>query len=69
MGPAGRRAPGFAGADRLRTGLAPRFRTAILWTGLMIIAPLTFGCGRNLVWRSRMQAGRLACLRRSVLES
>jgi len=47
------------------TGLVPRFPTAILCTGLMIIALLTFCCGLILdsVARSRMEARRLAYLR------
>ena len=49
----------------LATGLVPRFPTAILCTGLMIIALLTFCCGLILdsVSRSRMEARRLAYLR------
>ena len=49
----------------LETGLVPRFPTAILCTGLMIIALLTFCCGLILdsVSRSRMEARRLAYLR------
>ena len=49
----------------LQTGLVPRFPTAILCTGLMIIALLTFCCGLILdsVSRSRMEARRLAYLR------
>ncbi len=48
-----------------QTGLVPRFPTAILCTGLMIIALLTFCCGLILdsVARSRMEARRLAYLR------
>ena len=47
------------------TGLVPRFPTAILCTGLMIVALLTFCCGLILdsVARSRMEARRLAYLR------
>ena len=47
------------------TGLVPRYPTAILCTGLMIIALLTFCCGLILdsVARSRMEARRLAYLR------
>ncbi len=47
------------------TGLVPRFPTAILCTGLMIIALLTFCCGLILdsVARSRMEMRRLAYLR------
>ena len=46
------------------TGLVPRFPTAILCTGLMIIALLTLCCGLILdsVARSRMEARRLAYL-------
>ena len=49
----------------LETGLVPRFPTAILCTGLMIVALLTFCCGLILdsVARSRMEARRLAYLR------
>ena len=49
----------------VETGLVPRFPTAILCTGLMIIALLTFCCGLILdsVSRSRMEARRLAYLR------
>jgi hypothetical protein len=49
----------------LATGLVPRFPTAILCTGLMVIALLTFCCGLILdsVARSRMEARRLAYLR------
>ena len=49
----------------LATGLVPRFPTAILCTGLMIVALLTFCCGLILdsVARSRMEARRLAYLR------
>ena len=49
----------------LVTGLVPRFPTAILCTGLMIVALLTFCCGLILdsVARSRMEARRLAYLR------
>lgn len=48
----------------LHTGLVPRFPTAILCTGLMIIALLTFCCGLILdsVARSRMEHRRLAYL-------
>ena len=54
-----------------RTGLVPRFPTAILCTGLMIIALLTFCCGLILdsVSRSRMEARRLAYLRWRAPES
>ena len=53
------------------TGLVPRFPTAILCTGLMIIALLTFCCGLILdsVARSRMEARRLAYLRWNAPES
>ena len=49
----------------LQTGLVPRFPTAILCTGLMIIALLTFSSGLILdsVARSRMEHRRLAYLR------
>jgi hypothetical protein len=49
----------------LATGLVPRFPTAILCTGLMIVALLTFCCGLILdsVARSRMETRRLAYLR------
>ena len=55
----------------LQTGLVPRFPTAILCTGLMIIALLTFCCGLILdsVSRSRMEARRLAYLRWDAPES
>ena len=55
----------------LETGLVPRFPTAILCTGLMIIALLTFCCGLILdsVARSRMEARRLAYLRWNAPES
>ena len=55
----------------LQTGLVPRFPTAILCTGLMIIALLTFCCGLILdsVSRSRMEARRLAYLRWNAPES
>ena len=53
------------------TGLVPRFPTAILCTGLMIIALLTFCCGLILdsVARSRMEARRLAYLRWNAPEA
>jgi hypothetical protein len=53
------------------TGLVPRFPTAILCTGLMIIALLTFCCGLILdsVSRSRMEARRLAYLRCNAPET
>ncbi len=49
----------------LETGLVPRFPTAILCTGLMVVALLTFCCGLILdsVSRSRMEGRRLAYLR------
>ena len=55
----------------LATGLVPRFPTAILCTGLMIIALLTFCCGLILdsVSRSRMEARRLAYLRWNAPEA
>jgi hypothetical protein len=53
------------GRTYLETGLVPRFPTAILCTGLMIVSLLTFCCGLILdsVARSRMEARRLAYLR------
>jgi hypothetical protein len=53
------------------TGLVPRFPTAILCTGMMIVALLTFCCGLILdsVSRSRMEARRLAYLRWDAPES
>jgi hypothetical protein len=54
----------------LQTGLVPRFPTAILCTGLMIIALLTFASGLILdsVARSRMEHRRLAYLRMGAPE-
>lgn len=52
------------------TGLVPRFPTAILCTGLMIGALLSFSCGLILdsLARSRMEHRRLAYLRMSAPE-
>lgn len=48
----------------LETGLVPRFPTAILSTGLMILASLNFGCGLILetVTRGRCEMKRLTYL-------
>jgi len=48
----------------LETGLVPRFPTAILSTGLMILASLNFGCGLILdtVTRGRCEMKRLIYL-------
>jgi len=48
----------------LETGLVPRFPTAILVTGMMIIAVLSFMCGLILdtVVRGRREVKRLAYL-------
>jgi hypothetical protein len=47
-----------------RTGLVPRFPTAILTTGLMSVAALSFFCGLILdtVVRGRREVRRLAYL-------
>jgi hypothetical protein len=50
--------------EYLRTGLVPRFPTAILSTGLMLLSFLSFACGLILatVTRGRMEAKRLMYL-------
>jgi glycosyltransferase involved in cell wall biosynthesis len=54
----------------LATGLVPRFPTAILSTGLMILASLNFGCGLILetVTRGRCEMKRLIYLSLPALE-
>ncbi len=49
----------------LETGLVPRFPTAILATGIMLLAFLSFTCGLILstVTRGRRETKRLAYLR------
>ena len=49
----------------VRTGLVPRFPTAILASALMILAFLSFECGLivDSVRRSRVEVKRLAYLR------
>ncbi len=48
----------------LKTGLVPRFPTAILCTGLMILALLNLACGVILdaTTRARLEMRRLAYL-------
>jgi glycosyltransferase involved in cell wall biosynthesis len=54
----------------LATGLVPRFPTAILSTGLMILASLNFGCGLILetVTRGRCEMKRLIYLSLPALD-
>jgi len=51
--------------DFINTGLVPRFPTAILATGVMILAYSSFICGVVLdsLGRSRLETKRLAYLR------
>lgn len=51
-------------ADYMRTGLVPRFPTAILSTGMVLLAFLSFACGLALdsVSRGRSEVKRLAYL-------
>ncbi|MFZ1986844.1 MAG: glycosyltransferase family 2 protein [Desulfatitalea sp.] len=55
----------------LATGLVPRFPTAILSTGLMILSSLNFGCGLILetVTRGRCEMKRLIYLSLPALDS
>jgi hypothetical protein len=51
-------------AEFLRTGLVPRLPTAVLATGLVLVAALSFTCGLVLdsVSRGRKEIKRLAYL-------
>ena len=50
--------------EYMETGLVPRLPTAVLATGLMLLASLALGCGMILdsVARGRREAKRLAYL-------
>lgn len=54
--------------EYLATGLVPRFPTAILSVGLMLLAFLSLACGLILttVTRGRMEAKRLHYLSHSI---